>query len=38
MVKNQVEFDISLWAKHDALPQKRFEARLHKQARSTATS
>jgi hypothetical protein len=32
MVKNQVEFDISLWAKRDALREKRLEARLHKQA------
>jgi transposase len=32
MVKNQVEFDMSLWAKRDALREKRLEARLHKQA------
>ena len=32
MVKNQVEYDASLWAKRDALREKRMEARLHKQA------
>ncbi len=32
MVKNQVEYDASLWAKRDVLREKRLEARLHKQA------
>ena len=32
MVKNQVEFDMSLWAKRDALREKRLESRLHKRA------
>jgi transposase len=32
MVRNQVEYDVSLWAKRDALREKRIEARLHKQA------
>lgn len=32
MVKNQVEYDASLWAHRDALREKRLEARLHKQA------
>jgi transposase len=32
MVKNQVEYDASLWAKHDAMREKRIEARLHRQA------
>ena len=32
MVKNQVEYDASLWAKRDELREKRLEARLHKQA------
>ena len=32
MVKNQVEYDASLWAKRDAMREKRLEARLHKQA------
>jgi len=32
MVKNQVEYDATLWKKRDALREKRIEARLHKQA------
>jgi transposase len=32
MVKNQVEFDMSHWAKRDAIREKRLDARLHKQA------
>lgn len=32
LVKNQVEYDASLWAQRDALREKRIEARLHKQA------
>jgi transposase len=32
MVKNQKEYDASLWAKRDALRDKRTEARLHRQA------
>ena len=32
MVKNQVEYDASLWAQRDAMREKRLEARLHKQA------
>jgi len=32
MVKNQVEYDASLWAKRDAMREKRIEARLQKQA------
>ncbi len=32
MVKNQVEYDASLWAKRDAQREHRLEARLHKQA------
>lgn len=32
MVKSQVEYDASLWAKRDAMREKRLEARLHKQA------
>jgi transposase len=32
MVKNQVEYDTSLWAERDALRQRRIELRLHKQA------
>jgi transposase len=32
MVKNQKEYDATLWAKRDALREKRAEARLHKQA------
>jgi hypothetical protein len=32
MVKNQVEYDGSLWEKRDAMREKRLEARLHKQA------
>jgi len=32
MVKNQVEYDESLWAERDALRQQRIETRLHKQA------
>jgi transposase len=32
MVKNQVEYDASLWAKRDLMREKRLEARLHKQA------
>jgi transposase len=32
MVKNQVEYDESLWAKRDALREQRLEARLHRQA------
>lgn len=32
MVKNQVEYDASLWAKRDAMREKRLEAKLHKQA------
>lgn len=32
MVKNQVEYDSSVWAKRDALRQKRLENRLRKQA------
>jgi len=32
MVKNQTEYDESLWAKRDALREQRLEARLHRQA------
>jgi hypothetical protein len=32
MVKNQVEYDASLWAERDAIREKRLEAQLHKQA------
>src|ERR1700686_777680 len=32
MVKNQVEYDASLWEKRDAMREKRIEARLKKQA------
>ena len=32
MVKNQVEYDVSLWAHRDALRDQRIEARLQKQA------
>ena len=32
MVKNQVEYNASLWAKRDLMREKRLEARLHKQA------
>jgi transposase len=32
MVKNQVEYDASLWAHRDALREKRLDARLQKQA------
>jgi hypothetical protein len=32
MVKTQVEYDASLWAKRDVMREKRLEARLHKQA------
>jgi hypothetical protein len=32
MVKNQVEYDASLWAHRDAMREKRIEARLHRQA------
>ncbi len=32
MVKNQVEYDTSLWAERDALRQRRIETLLHKQA------
>ncbi len=32
MVKNQVEYDASLWAQRDLMREKRLEARLHKQA------
>lgn len=32
MGKNQVEFDTSLWAKRDAMREKRLEARLQRQA------
>ncbi len=32
MVKNQVEYDASLWAQRDAMREKRLEARLHKHA------
>jgi len=32
MVKQQVEYDASLWEQRDALRDKRLEARLHKQA------
>jgi hypothetical protein len=32
MVKNQVEFDMSLWARRDAVRETRLKARLHKQA------
>ena len=32
MVKNQVEYDVSLWAQRDAMRDKRIEARLQKQA------
>ena len=32
MVKNQIEYDASLWAQRDAVREKRLEARLHKQA------
>jgi predicted lipoprotein len=33
MVKNQVEYDASIWAKRDAEREKRFEAKLKRQAR-----
>lgn len=32
MVKNQVEYDATLWAQHDAERDKRFEAKLKRQA------
>ena len=32
MVKKQVEYDASLWAQRDVMREKRFEARLQKQA------
>ncbi len=32
MVKNQVEYDASLWAQRHAMREKRIEARLQKQA------
>ncbi len=32
IVKNQTEYDASLWAKRDALREQRLEARLHRQA------
>jgi len=32
MVKNQVEYDASLWAQRDAMREKRLDARLQKQA------
>jgi transposase len=32
MVKQQVEYDASLWAQRDAMREKRLEARLHQQA------
>ena len=32
MVKNQVEYDASLWAKRDLMREQRLDARLHKQA------
>ena len=32
MVKNQVEYDASLWAQRDEMREKRLAARLHKQA------
>ena len=32
MVKNQVEYDASLWAERDAQREKRFEAKLKRQA------
>lgn len=32
MVKNQVEYDASLWAQRDAMREKRLEARLQQQA------
>ena len=33
MVKKQVEYDASIWAERDAEREKRFEAKLHRQAR-----
>ena len=33
MVKKQVEYDASIWAKRDAEREKRFEAKLQRQAR-----
>jgi len=33
MVKNQVEYDASIWAKRDAAREKKFEAKLKRQAR-----
>ena len=36
MVKNQKEYDGSLWAKRDALREQRLEKRLHKQAAQRA--
>jgi hypothetical protein len=32
MVKNEVEYDATLWAERDAEREKRFEARLKRQA------
>jgi hypothetical protein len=32
MLKNQVEYDATLWAERDLLREKRIEANLHKQA------
>ena len=32
MVKNQVEYDVTLWAQRDAQREKRFEAKLRRQA------
>ena len=33
MVKNQVEYDESIWATRDALREKRFEMKLKRQAK-----
>jgi len=32
MLKNQVEYDATLWAERDLLREKRIEANLHRQA------
>ncbi len=32
MVKNQQEYDASIWAQRDKMREKRLEARLHRQA------
>jgi len=38
LVKNQVEYDASLWAQHDAMRAKRLEARLRSTTRRGTNS